>query len=286
MSTRIALFALAAALVACGKGDDKKKAEPAPTTGSAEVKAPAAPAGVGVYVDGKQVATVTDAQISAWPRLDSLVPAENQRLGTWDSINLTSEGGKATAIAKPSASHPDLVPALYPGEGGAPAFGLFDPVELAKHGKPSLGETKLQAVSIKLSMASGHGGNDHQGGDIQDPTKLELIIKTPKGEQTVTGAKLLEVQRVPAPGEEEAKGWPLAVILDHAGVKGYQKLLLTDGKETALTLEKGDLDEKVSVPYVKLNRQGALRVTVYKKHGESWQRGGDLRGLVYIEVQK
>ena len=63
-------------------------------------------------------------------------------------------------------------------------------------------------------------------------------------------------------------------------------MLLTDGKETALTLEKADLDEKVSVPYVKLNRQGSLRVIVYKKHGDAWQRGGDLRGLAYIEVQK
>jgi hypothetical protein len=286
MSTRIALLALTTALVACGKGDDKKKTEPATATGSAEVKAPAAPAGVGLYVDGKQVATVTDAQISAWPRLDTLVPAENQRLGTWDAINLASTDGKGTAINKPSASHPDLVPALYPGEGGAPAFGLFDPVELAKHGKPAVGEAKVRSISIKLSTASGHGGNDHQGGDIQDPTKLELIIKSSTGEQTVTGAKLLEVPRVPAPGEDEAKGWPLAVILDHASVKGYQKLLLTDGKETALTLEKGDLDDKVSVPYVKLNRQGSLRVIVYKKHGDSWQRGGDLRGLAYIEVQK
>ena len=284
MSTRIALFVIAIALAACGKGDDKKT--PPKETGSAEVKPPPAPAGVAVFIDDKQVATVTDAQISAWPRLDTLVPAENQRLGTWDALVLTGAGPQPTEIQKPSAAHPDLVPALYPGDGGKAAFGLFDPVELAKRGNPALGETQLREVRIKLSTASGHGGNDHQGGAIQDPTKLEVIIKTAKGEQTVTGDKLLEVARVAAPGEEDAKGWPLSVILDKVGVKGYQKLLLTDGKETALTLEKGDLDEKVSVPYVKLNRQGTLRVIVYKKKGDSWQRGGDLRGLAYIEVQK
>ena len=41
-----------------------------------------------------------------------------------------------------------------------------------------------------------------------------------------------------------------------------------------------------SVPYVKLNRQGSLRLQVYKKQGTGWQRSGDLRGLVAIEVLK
>lgn len=284
MCTRIALFAIAVALASCGKGDDKK-ATPAPTPGSAEAKPPVA-AGVQVFVDDQQVATVTDEQVKAWPRLDTLVPAADQRLGTWDAIVATDTGDKPTEINKPSTAHPDLVPALYPGDGGAPAFGLFDPVELAKHGKPALGATNLRQIVIKLAKGSTHGGNNHQGGAIQDPTKLEVIIKTAKGEQKITGDKLLAVKRVPAPGEEDAKGWPLSVILENAGVTGYHKLLLTDGRETALTLEKGDLDENVSVPYVKLNRQGALRVIVYKKKGDAWARGGDLRGLAYIEVQK
>jgi len=53
---------------------------------------------------------------------------------------------------------------------------------------------------------------------------------------------------------------------------------------SSVTLEKQDLDPKTSVPFVKLNRQGQLRFRVFKKQGESWQPGPDLRGLTKIEV--
>jgi hypothetical protein len=61
--------------------------------------------------------------------------------------------------------------------------------------------------------------------------------------------------------------------------------VLTDTGGLNLTLEKADFDPKTSVPYVKLNRQGALRVQVFKKQGDTWQRAGDLRGLAEIEVK-
>jgi hypothetical protein len=40
------------------------------------------------------------------------------------------------------------------------------------------------------------------------------------------------------------------------------------------------------MPFVKLNRQGSLRFIVFKKEGETWKRGGDLRGLARVEVVK
>jgi len=45
-----------------------------------------------------------------------------------------------------------------------------------------------------------------------------------------------------------------------------------------------DLDPKRAVPFVKLNRQGTLRFRVFKKQGDTWQPGQDVRGLVAVEV--
>jgi hypothetical protein len=101
------------------------------------------------------------------------------------------------------------------------------------------------------------------------------------------GTKLLETPRQGIPGSDgEGKGWPLSLILENAGVKKYEKLLLTGENGTNLTLEKQDLDPKTSVPFVKLNRQGTLRFRVFKKQGDTWQPGADLRGLAAVEILK
>ncbi|HSD87601.1 MAG TPA: hypothetical protein VLB44_08800, partial [Kofleriaceae bacterium] len=119
------------------------------------------------------------------------------------------------------------------------------------------------------------------------PAKIEVTIKTAKGEQKLLGTQLLEMPRQPPPGQTTGGlGWPLAAILDKAGVKKYEKLIVSDGKDTNLTLEKQDLDPAKAMPFVKLNRQGSLRFIVFKKEGETWKRGGDLRGLARVEVVK
>ena len=258
---------------------------PGPGSGSAAV-APAENT-VEIFVDDQQVGKLAAAQVALWPRLDTLVPMSARRLGTWQTITL--EGKSSVDVQQPSATHPDLVPALFPGDGGAPAFGMFDPVELAKQGKPALREDAITAVRIKLATDSNRGQNDHHGSSdtAADPSKLEVKIKTAAGEQVVTGATLLDVPREPVPGETgEGKGWPLSVILDKGGVKKYERLLLTGENGTNLTLEKRDLDAKTSIPYVKLNRQGSLRFRVYKKTGDTWQPGADLRGLIHVEILK
>ena len=132
MCSRIALFAIAIALVACDKGDGKKTGT---GSGSAAVTAPPVAKGVQIFVDDQPVATVKDSQINAWPRLDTLIPAADQRMGTWETLCWAAVPAKPTEINRPSSTHPDLIPALFPGEGGTASFGLFDPVELAKHGK-------------------------------------------------------------------------------------------------------------------------------------------------------
>jgi hypothetical protein len=100
------------------------------------------------------------------------------------------------------------------------------------------------------------------------------------------GTQLLEMPRQPPPGDNGGMGWPLASILEKAGVTTYEKLIVSDAKGTHLTLEKQDVDPKVAMPFVKLNRQGALRFIVFKKNGEAWTRGGDLRDLSHVEVVK
>jgi hypothetical protein len=242
---------------------------------------------VAIYVDDQQVGKIAPDQVNLWPRLDQLVPVAARRLGTWQTV--TVKGQKSTDIQQPSSTHPELVPALFPNEAGAPSFGMFDPVELAKHGKPALREDAIREVRIALAKDGMRGQNDHSDGAAAgDPTKLELTIKTSAGEQMINGGKLLETPREPEPGEMggEPKGWTLAAVLGRVGVKSYERLLLTGEKGTNLTLEKQDLDPKAAVPFIKLNRQGSLRFRVFKKQGDTWQPAQDLRGLVRVEVLK
>lgn len=280
MKSLVALLTIG--IVACGSDKSKPSAGSA-GSGSAQ---PAASAGLGVYVDDVQVGSLAAEQVKLWPRLDTLVPVAARRLGTWDAIKLTIAGKAPVTIAKPSGNYPQLVPAIFPGDDGKAAFGMFDPVELAKRGAPTLREHGITEVRIALSKGSGRGENDHGGGGASDPAKLALAIKTTGAEKIIEGTQLLELPREAPPGDADGKGWKLSMLLAHAGVTQYERLLLTDEKGTNLTLEKQDLDDRVAVPFVKLNRQGSLRFRVYRKQGESWQPSSDLRGLASVEVLK
>ena len=241
-----------------------------------------------IFVDDVQVGSLATAQVGLWPRLDTLVPVAARRLGTWDAIKVTGAGPSPRTIAKPSSAYPELVPALFPDDKGKAAFGMFDPVELAKHGEPSVRENLVTEIHVVLSKNSGRGENDHGGdGGGGDPALIKLAIKTKDGDKVLEGPKLLAMPReAPPGGEGEGKGWKLSVVLAQVGVTKYERLLLSDAKGTNLTLEKQDLDEKAAIPFVKLNRQGTLRFRVYRKQGETWQPGSDLRGLTSIEILK
>jgi hypothetical protein len=276
------LDVLLALAEACGKGTSDKKPAPGSAGSAGSAAAPVAE-GVGVFVDGQQVGSVTNAQAAAWPRVDTLVPTTARRLGKWQTVILTGDG--QTQIESPSQKYPELVPALFPGKDGVVAFGYFDPVELAKKGNPQVRTDHLKEIRIVLAQNSGRGENESGEGGGTDPAKLELTIKTAKGEQKLLGAQLLEMPRQPPPGDNGGMGWPLAAILDKAGVKGAEKIIVSNAT-TNLTLEKQDLDPAASVPFVKLNRQGSLRFIVFKKSGDAWNRGGDLRELSRIEIVK
>jgi hypothetical protein len=256
-----------------------------PTAGSAGAQgAPSAPGGVAIFVNDAQVATVTAEKIANWPRLDTLVPEEARRLGTWEMVALQGAAAKPAELPHPSTGYPDMVPAVFPGASGGVSFGMFDPVELAKRGKPALREDHVQAIRIKVAMGGGRGQNDDGGGGGGDPTKLVLTFRMATGATTLSGDKLLALPREPMPGNPDQKGWRLTVLLDAAGVKDYQRLVLTDVSGANLILERKAITD-ASVPFVRLNKQGALRFRVMTKTGDGWTPSGDLRGLTTIDVK-
>ncbi|HEX2686519.1 MAG TPA: hypothetical protein VHN14_07870 [Kofleriaceae bacterium] len=265
-----------------GCGGDKTSPPAASGSGSAAT-APAA-ATVEIFVNDASVATVQAAQLASWPRLDSLVPADVRKLGTWEVVSLQGAKPTPTDVARPSSSYPDMVPAIFPAEGGGVSFGMFDPVELAKKGKPALREDHVKAIRIKVAQGGNRGQNDDGGGAAADPTKLVVSVKTPAGTTMLTGDKLLALPREPMPGNPDQKGWRLAALLEAAGVKTYEHLVLSDASGTSLTLDRKDLDDN-TVPFIKLNKSGSLRFRVLKKAGDGWNPSGDLRGLMAIEAK-
>jgi hypothetical protein len=220
------------------------------------------------------------------PRLDSLVPQEARRLGTWEALAFTTAAAGAPArLAKPAQAHPDMVPVVYPGKNGKPAFGMFDAVEYAKKGEPAY---KVEDVrELKLALSKMERGGEHQGGGGEgaDITKLVLAIKTKDGEKQLTGPEILKLPREAQPGSEDTTGWRVTQFLEAAGVTKYESIVLVDASGATVPLTKKELDPATSNPFVKLNKSGVLRFRMFTKQGEGWQPGADLRGLTKIEVK-
>jgi hypothetical protein len=253
-------------------------------TGLATAPAPVPAGSVEIFVNDASVAKVAAAEIEKWPRLDTLVPEESRRLGTWAKVKLT--GAKAENVPRPSQTYPDMVPALFPGDGGKPAFGMFDPVEHAKHGKPKLRADDIREIRIELASEGRMGEHQGGGGESADPTKLVVQIETPSGASKLTGEQILALPREPMPGTEEPRGWRLAQLLEAAGIKKFERLVLSDAAGgSSVILERKDLNAK-TVPYVKLNKAGVLRVRVLRQVGTGWQTTGELRSLGTIKVAK
>ncbi len=275
---------LAIGFVACSKDSGGTGGSGTGSSGSAAPQLiVAAPGTVEIFVDEASVAKVGKEQIAKWPRLDTLVPEDARRLGTWKTLYLRGSSAKPAEINQPSSTYPELVGALFPGEDGQPAFGMFDPVELAKHGKPGLRQDELREIRIVRGKAE--RGGDHQGGGAtEDPLKLVLKVIVGGKDRLLTGEKILAIPREAMPGSPDTKGWPLSKLLGAADVTKFNKLVLIDAAGTALTIDKKDFDDKTTIPFIKLNRQGSLRFRMLKKQGDGWQYAGDLRALSTIKV--
>lgn len=268
-----------AALIVVGscKGSDSKSEQ-------REAKSPP-PSGLAVFVDNQPAATLQGKALDAWPRLDTVVPVAARRLGTWATVGLV--GRTTTELRAPSTTYPDLVPAVFVGLDGEPAFGMFDPVELAKRGKPAVRHDHLREIRITRATDTGRGEHEQGEGGGGDPTLIRLAIHTPAGAKVMEGATLLKIPRENVPGTDEPKGWTLQTVLRASGITTFEKLVLSDARGTALNIDKTAFDPATSIPYVKLNRQGQLRLRVFKKQGTNWNpTGGDLREFVAIEVVK
>ena len=287
------VVALVAAL-GCKK-EDKPSGATGGATGSGgsagvapgSAPAPALPPGtVEVFVNDASVAKVSPDQIAQWPRLDTLVPEESRRLGTWAKVKLV--GAKTEEVPRPSQTYTDMIPALFPGDGGKPSFGMFDAVEHAKKGKPGLRSDDIREIRISISKEGRTG--DHQGSTTEssDPTKLVVEIETPTGNSKLTGEQILALPREPMPGMQDTHGWRLEQLLTAAGIKKFEQLVLRDAAGGTLVLDRKDLDAKdaKTVPFIKLNKSGALRVRVLKQAGTGWQGAGELRSLAAIKVAK
>ncbi len=254
-------------------------------TPGATGSAPVAAGEVTLLLNDTIVAKVTAKDLVAWPRLDSLFPANARRMGTWQALYVKGAGEKVTEINKPGDTHREQVLAVFLDKQGAPAFGIFDPVELAKRGEPHARVDALREIRLRMDVEGGRGQNDHGSAASEDPTKLKIAIKTPKGEQILTGEKLLGLPRETVP-DGDAKGWKLTALLAAMDVTTFEKLVLTDAAGLNLTIEKKDFDDKTVVPFVKLNKQGSLRFKIYTKKAEGWISTGDLRALTTIEILK
>jgi hypothetical protein len=236
-----------------------------------------------VYVGDVQSQCVDAAQVATWPRLDSLLPPQARRMGMWKSIVIQTLSGRGPDLNQPADTYPDMVPALFPGPNGTTQFGMFDLVELTNHGQPKWMQPAIRELHVMITTGSGRGENEDGHNAVVDPTSLALKFSINGKDTIVAGKEMLAIPRQPQPGEEtEAKGWRLLTLLEAAKIPGIQpmtkRLRLTDAAGMNLTLEPSDFDDKTSVPFVKLNKQGSLRFWVFKKKGEGWTKGADLRG--------
>jgi hypothetical protein len=207
-SFAVALFGLAGC-------KEKPADKPPPTTEPAKA-APAA-AGATLFVNETKITDLDAAKVAAWPRLDSLLPAEDRRYGTWEALaGKEGAAGAAFEIKKPGATYGALVPALYPSPSGkGVSLGLFDPVDLAKKGAAKVKHEELAELRVVLDKSGMRGQNDHQGGDAADPLSLKLEIEAGGKSQVLTGAQLLELPRQNAPDDDsgEHQGWSLTAVL-------------------------------------------------------------------------
>jgi hypothetical protein len=275
------VFVALVAIVGCE--NDKKEPGHGATNGSGSGPPPRDAIKVAeIFVGDDVVSQVDGKRLDEYPRLDSLVPEESRRYGSWESITLVGPPGGPHVIQKPADSYRDLIPALYPGQNGA-SFGLFDPVEQAKKGTPKVSHTGVREIRIAVSGEERGGDHGHGGGQPTDPSKLVLSIVTPSGNKDLTGTKLLELPRERAP-TGDAEGWKLTAILAAAGVDKPKQLVLQGADGTSLNLTATELDPATAIPFIKLNRQGQLRFRVYTKQGTGWTLGGDLRSLSSIRI--
>nr|HEX4318108.1 hypothetical protein [Kofleriaceae bacterium] len=281
MWKRVVPAILMAVAATAGCGNSSNASSDDPVAPPAEAPAKKSLPGVEVYANDKSIVRLTPDQVAGWVQLPSVLPMNFRRQGMWSQISIKGRSDTPQILAKPSDTYPDKIPALYPGDNDSLSFGMFDSVELAKHGQPVMHVDNVREVHVAVDLNSGRGQNDDGNSGVGDPRAIELQI----GKQTIKGDKLIEIPRDPAPNGGKDQGWRLTTLLAAAHITKFEKLMLTDSAGTNLELSKSDVSDS-SVPFVKLNKQAKLRVRVWKKQGDGWTPAADLRDLKSIDVVK
>ncbi len=272
------------------KSEAGKGTAAAPAEGSAKVA---------IFVDGKQAASIDAGKTAAYPPLGAVMPAAVADPRGWKTIVVSGGSGKAETFENPTESNPGLVAALFTTRGGV-AFGFFAPEDLAKKGKAQreihgVSEIRVTTRPADGMAEGGGGGGDGEGGggenDGERPAlsaDLVITIKTPGGEVKFSGEQMAKMATTTAPiGDMDTPGWTLPAVLEAAGVEvGADQKVVVYGEEGAnLVLEAGDLDPARANLFIKLNRQGKLRFRVFRKIGQTWEVGGELRGISIVELK-
>jgi len=275
---RLAVIAVAAALVAGCKKEEKPKPE------AIEIKA------IALTVDGSGHGRIDAGRAGTWAPLGSFLPEGKRDLEGWASIHPEP----AEVIEDPAKKYPGLVAAVYPGKKGI-AFGFFAPEDLAKKGTPQWSVDPVTGIAVKTRpvMKGGEGGGDGEGGGGEnegerpelDPD-LKITVAGADGDKVVTGAQIAALPTSTAPvGDTDTPGWTLHQFIEAAGARPTGKVIVY-GEESANVILEGDhLDPAKAVLFIKLNRSGQLRFRAFAKVGSTWDTVGELRGITRIELK-
>jgi hypothetical protein len=289
------VLALSLAAAGAGLGCRKDKGKGAAASAGSGSVAPATPVALSVYLDERQVAS--KVELSGEPRaLTALVPGLPPP-GAWLALELVDTHGKVHTTMRPAFNHPGKVAVVAVGPDGVDVGFRFPdargPLVDAVRGIARVTiKAKGDAGQIAAQAAGDRGGGD-SGGNREHanearsaaPTDLAIAITGVGGESTFTGDQLDALPVIKAPsGDTQTPGWSLIDVLAAAGVTRPQIVHLTDGEGATLRLDAADFDPAKAVLYLKLNRQGLIRFRLFRKKGEAWEVGGELRGLTKIHV--
>lgn len=285
---RIRTLALALVLASGGAGCHKDKPRPAP--------AARADVALAIFVDDKPVAST--ANLGGEPRpLTEVVPGA-PALAAWLALEAIDASGKVHTTMAPARNQAGKVPVVAVDKDGVwlgYQAGAAAPVDVVR----GVTRVTIKAKGDAGQIAAQAGHDDHGGGDSSGNREhagearpavsadLQIAITGVHGDSVFTGDKLAGLPVVKAPsGDTETPGWSLTDVLAAAGIVKPEVVHLTDGEGATLRLDAADFDPAKVVLYLKLNRSGVIRFRVFRKAGETWEVGGELRGITKIHVVK
>ena len=251
---------------------------------------------VAIFIDDREVATSVELGGEPRPLVELIKDAPAAE--SWLALEAIDSGGKVHTTMTPAKNQAGKVALLAMGKDGVELGfraigakgGLADPVRAVT--KVTI-KTRSDAGQIAAQVGehgSGDSGGKREHADevrpVASPT-MQIAITGARGESVFTGDKLEALPVIKAPaGDTETPGWSLLDVLGAAGIDKPQVVHLTDGEGATLQLGAADFDPAQAVLYLKLNRSGVVRFRVFRKKGETWEVGGELRGITKIHIVK